>query len=187
MKPTWTERANQKPEGNIRLAMMRGDLARLSSFFEETRNPAAAWLCWHLAEKWQLPAPLLVTQEINRFSAEIAALAIEALDGNKATVIEPAKVASFWDVSPKNSKNKSRRGKTPLAEELRLWDRNIAIAVRVHILRKSASKHDPRKKMSKDEAFEIAAEEYGISPESVDQIARKYRKDFLASELDQEV
>jgi hypothetical protein len=81
----WAEKVDLEPTGNIRLAMMRGDLRALSTLFQNTANPAAAWLCWHLAQKWQMPAPQPVADEINRFAEKIANLAIQALDGDART------------------------------------------------------------------------------------------------------
>jgi hypothetical protein len=60
---------------------MRGDLRSLSTLFQKAKTPAAAWLCWHLAQKWQMPAPQPVADAINRFAERIAKLAIEALEG----------------------------------------------------------------------------------------------------------
>lgn len=172
---TWTERADQKPEGNIRRAVMRGDLERLSSLFQETGNSAAAWLCWHLAQKWQMPAPAPVADEINRFAGQIAALAIEALDGNARTVIDADAVAALWDTSPHHASDGSRRGSTGLAEQLLVWDRDIAIALRVYEL---------RKELTKDEACEKAAEEMGVGFHTADRIAKKYRNEFLAADAE---
>jgi hypothetical protein len=39
---TWAEKVDLEPTGNIRLAMMRGDLRSLSILFKDTENPAAA-------------------------------------------------------------------------------------------------------------------------------------------------
>ncbi|WP_316233388.1 hypothetical protein [Bradyrhizobium sp. SZCCHNPS2010] len=175
MNATWAERAGQKPEGDIRRAIMRGDLDRLSALFEETGNPAAAWLCWQLARKWQMPAPQAVAEEINRFADRLAALAIEALDGNARTVIDANAVASLWHVSPKASKGKTRRGATGLAEQLRLWDRDITVALRVHEL---------RSRMPKKDALDVVSREMGIGSDNVNRIAEKYRRDFLAAAAD---
>src|SRR5688500_15904691 len=101
---TWAEKVDLEPTGNIRLGMMEGDLTSLSTLFEDTKNPAAAWLCWYLAQKWQLPAPKPVADAIKRFAEQIAALAIQALDGDARTVIDGAAVATLWDTSPKHAK-----------------------------------------------------------------------------------
>ncbi|WP_210164658.1 hypothetical protein [Afipia birgiae] len=172
----WAERADQKPEGNIRRSVMRGDLNALSSFFEETGNSAAAWLCWHLAQKWQMPAPAAVADEINRFAGQIAALAIEALDGNARTVIDGDAVAALWAVSPGRAKDGTRRGSTGLAEQLRIWDRDIAVAIRVHELRSAGA--------TKEAALETVNEEMGVGVHNADRIAKKYRNEFLAAEAE---
>lgn len=172
---TWAERSNQKPEGNLRRSVMRGDLNRLSTLFQETGNSAAAWLCWHLAQKWQMPAPAAVADEINRFAGQIAALAISALDGNARTVIDADTIATLWDTSPRNAKDGTRRGSTHLAEKLRVWDRDITLALRVYDLRKG---------LTKDKAVEEARKRTGIKFDNADRIAKKYRKDFLAGEAE---
>jgi hypothetical protein len=84
-----------------------------------------------------MPAPQLVADEINRFTERIANLAIEALDGNARTVIDGEAVAALWDTSTKKAKDGTKRGSTGLAEQLRLWDRDIEIALRAYNLRKS--------------------------------------------------
>lgn len=173
---TWIERFNQKPEGNIRRAMMRGDLNRLSALFQETRNSAAAWLCWHLAQRWQMPVPAPVADEVNRFAEQIAALAISALDGNKETIINADVVGALWDSSPKIAKDKSRRGSTSIAEQLLIWERDSALAHAVYELRKSG--------LTKDEAVEKARKGTGIKFDNADRIAKKYRKDFLTGEAE---
>jgi hypothetical protein len=170
---TWAKRANQKPEGNIRRAVMRGDLNILAGLFQETKNPAAAWLCWHLAQRWQMPAPQPVADEINRFAGQIAALSIAALDGDARTVIDADTIAALWDTSPRSAKDGTRRGTTGLAEKLRIWDRDIDLALRVFELR---NKGCPKKAAS-----EIAAGEFGVGADNADRIAKKYRKAFLAS------
>lgn len=133
---TWAEKVDLEPIGNIRLGMMKGDLSSLSTLFHESKNPAAAWLCWYLAQKWQMPAPQPVADEINRFAEKIAKLAIEALDGNAETVINAAVAGALWDTSPKKAKGETRRGLTGLAEQLLLSERDFSIAFRVHELRK---------------------------------------------------
>ena len=173
---TWAEKAEQEPTGNIRRAMMHGDLVRLSDLFKDTGNPAAAWLCWHLAQKWQMPAPQPVADEINRFAEKIGTLAIKALDGDPETVISTEVVAPFWDTSPKRAKDGSRRGSTSIAEQLLLWERDSALALRVYELRKDG--------LTKDAAVEKAREETGISFDNADRIAKKYRKDFVAEEAE---
>lgn len=173
---TWAERSNQKPEGNIRLAMMRADLDRLSALYQETRNPAAAWLCWHLAQRWKVPAPEAVADEVNRFAGQIASLAIKALDGNARTVIDANTIADLWDTSPVNAKDGTRRGSTGLAEQLLNWERDFALAFEVYELRKSG--------LPKDEAVEKARTGTGIKFDNADRIAKKYRKDFLREEAE---
>lgn len=173
---TWAERAEQKPEGNIRRSMMRGDLNRLSALFQETGNVAAAWLCWHLAQKWQMPVPAPVADEINRFAGQIAALAIEALDGNERTMIDADTIAELWDTSPSNAKDGTRRGSTGLAEQLRVWDRDIAVAMRVYELRSEG--------LTKNAACEKVFKEMGVGAHNADRIAKRYRKDFLAAEAE---
>lgn len=173
---TWAERSKHKPEGNIRRAVMRGDLNRLSALFQETGNVAAAWLCWHLAQKWLMPAPAPVADEVNRFAGQIAALAIEALDGNARTVIDADTIATLWDSSPKLAKDGTRRGSTVLAEQLCIWERDIALALAVYELRKSP--------MSKDDAVEKARKGTGLKFDNADRIAKKYRKDFLAGDAE---
>lgn len=172
---TWAERSSQTAEGNIRRSMMHGDLNRLDALFRDTRNPAAAWLCWHLAQRWEMPAPQSVRDEINRFAEQIAALAIEALDGNARTVIDADTVATLWDTSPKHAKDGTRRGTTGLAEQLLLWDRDITIALRVYELRKG---------LPRVEACEAVAEAMGIGFHTVDGIAKKYRNEFFAAEAE---
>lgn len=173
---TWAGKAEQEPTGNIRRGMMQGDLVRLSNLFKDTGNPAAAWLCWHLAQKWQMPAPQEVANEINRFAEKIGALAIKALDGDSETVISAEVVAPFWDTSPKRAKDGSRRGSTSIAEQLLLWERDSALALRIYELRKGG--------LTKDEAVEKACEKTGISFDNADRIAKKYRNDFLAGEAE---
>lgn len=176
MNTSWAERANQTPEGNIRRAMMRGDLDRLSTLFQEDGNPAAAWVCWHLAQRWPMPVPQPVADEINRFAGQIAALAIGALDGNARTVIDADTIASLWDASPGNAKDGTRRGSTGIAEQLRLWDRDIMVALRVHELRRDG--------LSKNAACEIAGTELGVGSHNADRIAKRYRKEILAGEAE---
>ncbi|WP_438275134.1 hypothetical protein [Nitrobacter sp.] len=148
---TWAEKVDLEPTGNLRLSLMRGDLARLSALFQDTHNPAAAWLCWYLAQKWGMPAPQPVADEINGFAAQIANLAIEALDGNTGTLINADVAGALWDTSPKKAKGKTRRGLTGLAEQLFLWDRDISLALRIHELRKGG--------LTEDLAVEKAIEE----------------------------
>ncbi|OYU88210.1 MAG: hypothetical protein CFE29_17895 [Bradyrhizobiaceae bacterium PARB1] len=167
---TWREKVAQPSTGNLRRAKLQGDLRQLSDFFVESRNPAAAWLCWSLGQQWGLPVSEPITAEINRFAAAIAEKAISALDGNQDVVITGDLVGALWDTKTR------RQGSTPIAEELRLWDRNIEIAWRVHELRKVTS--------SKDEAFEIAAREFGISESSADHISRRYRARLKAEEAE---
>ena len=175
---TWAEKVDLEPTGNIRLGMMKGDLNSLSTLFEETKNPAAAWLCWYLAQKWRMPPPQPVADAINRFAEQIATLAIQALDGDARTVINGEVVAALWDTSPKKAKRQSRRGATGLAEQLRLWERNIEIALRAHDLRKSG--------LTKEAAHEKVSEEMKIGIHSVDGIAKKYRNDFNAADAEWE-
>jgi hypothetical protein len=167
---TWKEKVAQPSTGNLRSAKLQGELRQLSDFFEESHNPAAAWLCWSLGQTWGLPVPGPIAAEINRFAAAIAEKSISALDGDEDVVITGDLVGALWDTK------KRRQGSTPIAEELRLWDRNIEIAWRVYELRKITS--------SKDEAFEIAAREFGISESSADHISRRYRQRFLNEEAD---
>jgi hypothetical protein len=174
----WAEKVDLEPTGNLRLAMMRGDLAALSVLFQESSNPAAAWLCWHLAQKWQMPAPQPVADAVNRFAEQIATLAIQALDGDARTVIDGDVVAALWDTSPKDAKDGSRRGSTGLAEQLRLWDRDTKIALRAYELRKDG--------LTKEAAHEKVSEEMKIGVHSVDGIAKKYRNDFVAGDAEAE-
>lgn len=116
MPETWAEKAKLEPTGNLRRAVMSGELFKLSSLFRDTSNPAAAWLCWHLAQKWQMPAPQPVVDAVNQFAEQIGILAIEALDGNVETVISADVVGPLWDTSPKEAKDGSRRGATPKLE-----------------------------------------------------------------------
>ena len=149
---TWAEKVDVEPTGNISLGMMKGDLASLSTLFQDTKNPAAAWLCWYLAQKWQMPAPQPVADAINRFAEQIANLAIQALDGNAETVINADVVGALWDTSPKKAKGKTRRGLTGLAEQLFLSERDFSIAFRVHELRERAG-------LTEDKAVEKFIEE----------------------------
>ena len=87
-------------------------------------------------------------------------------------------VAALWDTSPKKAKGESRRGATGLAEQLRLWDRNIDIALRAYNLRKSG--------LTKEAAHEKVSEEMKIGVHSVDGIAKKYRNDFIAADAEAE-
>lgn len=166
----WEQKAAQPSTGNLRRAKLEGDLRLLSDFFVESRNPAAAWLCWSLGQQWALPVSEPINAEIIRFAAAIAEKAISALDGNEDVVITGDSVSALWDTK------KRRQGSTHIAEELRLWARNREIAWRVHELRKVTS--------SKDEAFEIAAKEFGISESSADHISRPYRARFKAEEAE---
>lgn len=173
---TWTQRADQKPEGNLRRALMGSDLNRLSALFQETGNVAAAWLCWHLAQRWQMPAPQPVADEINRFAEQIAVLAIEALDGNAYAVIDANTVAALWDTSPSGAKDGTRRGSTGLAEQIRIWDRDFKVALRVYELRSEG--------LTNEEACEAVAKEMGVGEHNADRIAKRYRKGFLADEAE---
>lgn len=175
---TWAEKVDLEPTGNVRPGMMRGDLRSLSTLFQDTDNPAAAWLCWYLAQKWQMPPPQPVADAINHFAEQIAALAIEALDGNARTVIDGDVVAALWDTSPKKAKDGSRRGATGLAEQLRLWGRNRGIARRAYDLRESG--------MKKEAAHEKVSKQMKIGVHSVDGIAKKYRKEFREAEREME-
>ncbi|MDR6306454.1 hypothetical protein GGQ85_004186 [Nitrobacter vulgaris] len=147
---TWAEKVDLKPEGTLDLALMKSDLKGLSTLFQDTKNPAAAWLCWYLAQKWKIRAPRPVADAINQFAEKIAQLAIEALDGNGETLINADVAGALWDTSPKEAKDGSRRGVTPLAEQLLLSERDPSLALRVHELRKSGTE---------DEAVEKAVKE----------------------------
>jgi hypothetical protein len=173
---TWAEKVDVEPTGNLCLALMKGNLTSLSTLFKDTKNPAAAWLCWYLAQKWQLPAPKPVADAINRFAEQIANLAIQALDGDARTVISGDVAGALWDTSPKDSKGDSRRGKTGLAEQLRLWERDIKIALRAYELREGG--------LPKEAAHKKVSEEMKIGIHSVDIIAQKFRNDFIAGDAE---
>jgi hypothetical protein len=164
MPEKWAEKAKLTPKGNLHRALMRGELFKLSTLFQDTSNPAALWLCWHLAQKWHVTAPQPVTDAINRFAEQIGILAIQALDGNARTVINGDVAADLWDTSPKGAKDDSRRGATGLAEQLRLWERDFSLAFRIHELRKGG--------LTEDEAVEKAIEEANAINEDEDKNAK---------------
>lgn len=165
----WREKASQPGTGNLRRARQEGDLDRLRDFFEQSHNPAAAWLCMSLARRWDMPVPGSIAAEIDRFADAIAERALAALDGDQGVVFNGDTVGALWDAQKKG------QGSTPVAEQLKLWDRDLQIGLRVFELRKT---------QSKDEAFENAADEFGISASSADHISRRYRASLLTEEMD---
>ncbi|RYX86980.1 MAG: hypothetical protein EON84_21290, partial [Bradyrhizobiaceae bacterium] len=152
----WREKASEPGTGNLRRARQEGDLDRLSDFFQQSRNPTAAWLFWSLAKRWDMPVPEPIAAEIDRFADAVAEMALAALDGDESIVINGDTVGTLWDTQARG------QGSTPIAVELKLWDRDLQIGLRVFELRKITG--------TKDEAFEIAAEEFGISASSADHI-----------------
>lgn len=163
---TWVQKINSKrPEGNLILAQAEADLTRWVACFEETRNPAAAWLCWHLANKWQLPVPAIIGAEIERFSEGIADLAVQALADNKAA-ISPRIVGELWAPPEKSAKDATRRG-ARLGERLHVWNSDLEIAEHVHEL---------KQRMSQNKAIETVADEMSMSFENVKRIYRNRRK-----------
>lgn len=72
------------------------ELNELAGIFFETKNPAAAWLAFHLARQYDLPVPDIVSAEIDRFAAEISAPLIRAWNGDGRATITTKEITNAW-------------------------------------------------------------------------------------------
>jgi len=86
------------------------ELSELTAIFRETRNPAAAWLAFHLATKHKLPVPKIVAGEIERFAAEVSKPLLAAWEGSSRAKILDKYIINAWGL---------KQG-TKLAQNLRL-------------------------------------------------------------------
>ncbi|WP_038935953.1 hypothetical protein [Bradyrhizobium japonicum] len=72
------------------------ELSELAGIFHETRNPAAAWLAFHLAKKHDLPVPEIVANEIERFAAEVSKPLLAAWNGDGRAKITTKDITTAW-------------------------------------------------------------------------------------------
>jgi len=93
------------------------ELSELTAIFRETRNPAAAWLAFHLATKHKLPVPKIVAGEIERFAADVSKPLLAAWEGSSRAKILDKCILKAWGL---------KRG-TKLAQNLRLARRSVNI------------------------------------------------------------
>lgn len=169
MESSWRQRLKAgKPIGDFGEARARGELAALSSFFAETKNTSAAWLCWYLARKLHLTPPEAVCQEVDRFAAAIAEIAAAALDGDTKSTINDKLVARLW--SPRNPSGR-------FSEKLLHWRRDVDVAQRVYELRDKGD-------ITLKQASEQVADAMNMQVENVKAIYNKYRGAFIAAEAE---
>jgi len=96
------------------------DIAALTGALVDGDNPAAAWAAYHLARTNGWPVPPAVLAEIDRFAAEIAAVALAGWNGDGEAQITSKTVTDAWGL-PRIKGKGAARG-------LYLANRNASIA-----------------------------------------------------------
>lgn len=76
------------------------ELLELTSVFTETKNPASAWLAFHLSRKHGLPLPAIVAGEIDRFAEEISRPLQAAWNGDAYAKVEAKDITAAWGCAP---------------------------------------------------------------------------------------
>lgn len=75
------------------------EISHLTEYFNQTKNPAAAWHVFSLCQKYRKPVPEEVTAEIVRFADGIAAETEEAIHAPTDTGVchfRGAKIYDLW-------------------------------------------------------------------------------------------
>ena len=96
------------------------DITALTGALVNGGNPAAAWAAYHLARTNGLPVPPAVVAEIDRFAAEIAAVALAGWNGDGDAQVTSKTVTDAWGL-PRIKGKGAARG-------LYLTNRNARIA-----------------------------------------------------------
>lgn len=130
----------------------------LEGVFAETKNPAAAWLAFHLATEHKFPVPKFAANEVARFAAEISEPLHSAWNGNRrAKLLGPA-IARAWGVE---------KGKEP-AQGLRL-SRRVASIVTAYWERITSG-------VKPTAALRDIGADHGVTIKSIEEILTEARK-----------
>jgi hypothetical protein len=134
------------------------EFSELESVFTDTKNPAAAWLAFHLATEHNLPVPEFAANEVARFAAEITEPLHSAWNGNRHAKLPGTIIARALGVE---------KGKEP-AQRLRLARRVTSIVS--DYVQRITNRVSPTTAV-----WDIAAE-HGVTNKTIEEILTEARK-----------